>query len=147
MRLTQHMRDALTKAQHAPLRRVHKPGPGAPPWPAAPNTLRALLRRGLVELGQIRNRDGWPVTTWTITDTGRAALQPVEIFRTERPLYLARPTKNSGDYTHDPSRRIDHLPVFDEASPQWRRRAATRHADAEDHRQAARRTARNLRAA
>lgn len=148
MKLTTPMRNALEQAQHAPLRRVHNPTtPGKPPWPAHPSTLHALARHDLVTVDQIRNRHGYPTQLWTITDTGRQALQPKETFRQQRPVYLARPTKNSGDYTNDPSRRIDPLPVLDEASPEWRRRAATRYADAADHRTEARRLARNIRAA
>jgi DNA-binding PadR family transcriptional regulator len=124
VKLTAHMADALTSAQHAPLRRVHR-GPGAAPWPAPPVTLRTLIRRGLIEQDTIRNRDGVPVDTWTITDAGRAALQPPEIFRQDRPTFLADhrrapwcdpngPDDNKDDYTTDPGHRIDELEIVDE---------------------------------
>jgi hypothetical protein len=105
-RLTAPQLEALQRARHAPLRRVHIAGPGRPPWPAAPATLRALLRRGLVELGTTRNRDGWPVDTWTITDAGRLVLDPPPRQRVERARFLAHSTSKEGylqpAYTDDP---------------------------------------------
>src|SRR4051812_28357236 len=102
------MTDALRRAQHAPLRRVHLPGPGRPPWPAAPATLRALIRHCLVEQGATRNRDGWPVDTWAITEAGRMALHPPPRQRAQRARFLATTLTASGylqpAYTNDPAR-------------------------------------------
>jgi hypothetical protein len=150
MKLTARMRDALEQARHAPLRRVLKPGPGAPPWPAHPGTLHALKRRELLARGELRNRDGWPVTTWTITDAGRQALQPPEIFRRERDVYLAHPNPDiSGDYTTDPGRGRDELPVLDPDSldSAWAQLSAERRAMTETPRARARRLARSARRA
>lgn len=124
MKLTVHMVEALTSAQHAPLRRVHR-GPGAARWPAPATTLYALIRRGYLVAGQIRNRDGAVVDTWTITDAGRAALLPREVFRQDRPVYLADHRRaqwvdpaeededRDDDYTTHPGLRIDELEVVD----------------------------------
>lgn len=110
MRLSEPMTEALRQAQHAPLRRVHLPGPGRPPWPAAPATLRALIRHGLVEQGTVRNRDGWPVDTWAITDAGRSALHPPPRQRVQRARFLATTLTQSGylqpAYTNDPGRAL-----------------------------------------
>jgi hypothetical protein len=110
VRLSEPMTDALTAAQHAPLRRVHLPGPGRPPWPAAPATLRALIRHGLLEQGTARNRDGWPVDTWSITEAGRTALHPPPRERVHRAKFLAHSVTEHGylqpAYTDDPSRAM-----------------------------------------
>lgn len=110
MRLSEPMTDALTAAQHAPLRRVHLPGPGSPPWPAAPATLRALIRHGLLEQGTTRNRDGWPVDTWTITEAGRTVLHPPPRERVHRAKFLAHSVTEHGylqpAYTDDPRRAM-----------------------------------------
>jgi DNA-binding PadR family transcriptional regulator len=149
VKLTTRMRDALTSAKHGPLRRVLKPGPGTPPWPAHPGTLHALERHELVTRGELRNRDGWPVTTWTITDTGRQALEPIEIFRHDHPVYLAPVGNGRSDYTTDPRNRVDDAEVTDPDSLEsaWRQQAEQRRADAEDRRKAAQRLRRNLTAA
>jgi hypothetical protein len=149
MKLTARMRDALEQARHAPLRRVLKPGPGAPSWPAHPGTLHALERREFLARGEIRNRDGWPVTTWTITDTGRQALEPIERTKTEAPVYLRRPASDiAGDYTSDPRARIDDAEVTDpdRLNEYWAQDAAERHAATEDPRARARRLTGNTRA-
>jgi hypothetical protein len=110
VRLSEQMTDALTRAQHAPLRRVHRPGPGAPAWPAPPATLRALVRHELVVMGAIRDRDGWPVDTWTITDAGRLALHPPPRERVARAKFLAHSVTAHGylqpAYTDDPRRAM-----------------------------------------
>lgn len=123
MKLTAHMRAALTQSVHAPLRRVHR---GSADWPAPPGTLHALVGHGLVVTARVRNRDGVAVDTWTITDAGRAALQPPEVFRQDRPTFLADhrrapwcdPTEpdldHKDDYTTDPAHRIDELEVVDD---------------------------------
>jgi hypothetical protein len=154
------MRDALDRRRspHAPLRRVLKPGPArrpnrpaTPRWPAHPGTLHALERRELVARGEIRNRDGWPVTTWTITDAGRQALEPPEIFRRERDVYLAHPNPDiSGDYTTDPRRGRDELPLVldpDSLDSAWAQLSAERRAMTETPRARARRLARSARRA
>jgi DNA-binding PadR family transcriptional regulator len=123
VRLTTPMRDALAAAQHAPLRRAHRAA-GADPLPAPAATLRALIRHGLLDAGSIRNRHGDPVDTWTITDAGRAALAPREVFRQDRPTFLVDhrragwvdPTseeRHDDDYTSDPRKRVDELEVID----------------------------------
>lgn len=150
VKLTASMRAALQQARHAPLRRVLEPGPGAPAWPAHPGTLHALERHKLLTRGEIRNRHGQPVTTWTITTAGRQALEPPEIFRRERDVYLAHPNPDlSGDYTTDPRRSRDELPVLDPDSLNnaWAQISAERRASAETPRDRARRLARNARAA
>lgn len=106
--LTPLMQDALRRAAQQPLRRVHKPGPGQPPWPANPSTLSALVRRDLVAHSRIRNRHGWPTDVWTITDAGVTALKPKELWRKDRPIYLSRPSGRRGDYSTDPSQSIDN---------------------------------------
>src|SRR4051812_27809352 len=110
MRLTGRMLEALTRAKHAPLRRVHLPGPGRPPWPAAPSTLAALVRHELVVVGTTRNRDGWPVQTWAITAAGRLALDPPPRERVQRAKFLAHTVTEHGylqpAYTDDPRRAM-----------------------------------------
>jgi hypothetical protein len=73
--LTPAMRDALRAARSQPLRRVHKPEPGQPPWPAHPSRLAALVRRGLLTgPDERRSRKGHRMDVWTITDAGVEAL-------------------------------------------------------------------------
>lgn len=148
MRLTINMRAALEQARHAPLRRVHPPGPGTPDWPAHFSTLYALERHQLLARGELRNRNGHPVTTWTITDHGRAALEPREIFRTEANVYLghavpatAAGTAGHGEFTTDKRYAVDPLPITDPATldDAWTQLSEERRADAEDRRQRARR--------
>lgn len=76
-RMSQRMVDTLRLSSGRDgIRRVHKPGPGQPPWPAHPLTLHALIGRGLVEVRETRNSKDYRVTVWTITDAGREALSP-----------------------------------------------------------------------
>jgi hypothetical protein len=112
----------------------------------------AVLSLGgeLVARGELRNRDGFPVMTWTITDAGRQALEPPEIFRRERDVYLAHPNPDiSGDYTTDPRRGRDELPVLDPDSldSAWAQLSAERRAATETPRARARRLARSARRA
>lgn len=145
--MTEHMRNALKKAKHAPLRRVHTPGPGKPPWPANACTLYALERHELLERRESRNREGLPVTLWEITEAGRSALRPVERVVDERPVFLARPTRGSGDYTTNPARRIDSAEVMDpdRVSLRWRRRSEVAKVAAVDRKVRAREAARKAR--
>lgn len=147
MRLTTPMRDALKQARppHG-LRRVHVPGPGAPPWPAHPSTLAALLRHGLVEHDVDRDRRGYMRETWTTNDAGREALDPPPRHRSDRPRYLQRDVWRGGDYTTDPNRRIDELEVAI-APAHIVRAGRVRHADAQDRKSAANKLGRQKRAA
>ncbi len=88
--LTKHMRAALENARRGPLRRIHTPGPGRPPWPAHPSTLMALLRQGLVDHEVIKGNDGCWREAWTINDAGREALKPRDTTRRDSPMYLVR---------------------------------------------------------
>jgi hypothetical protein len=107
-KLTPTMRAALERAKAEDgLRRVHKPGPGRPPWPAHPSTLAALVDRRLLERMLLLSRKGFLMDTWTITDTGRRALQPPRIIRRRRPLFLA---EGWPDLTCDIARAMRHEP-------------------------------------
>lgn len=142
-RLSQPMRDAIERAIREPLRRVHDDKPGKPPWPAHPNTLRAGVDRGLLAHDRRRNRRGWWFDEWTPTDAGRAVLQPtITKWRGDRPLYLAQPGPNNGDYTLDRHKAIDDLEAISttDLNPAWRRAANLDHETAKP----AARTARQL---
>ena len=129
MKLTPTMRNALHEASRRieGLRRTFDDKPGRPTWPAAPSTLAALVRHGLLESRELRNRKGYRIQAWFITDTGRRALEPVLVVKRDTPLYLAP----GGGYTTNPKRSIDvdsppadaHLEVAVEASgpvnPAW----------------------------
>jgi hypothetical protein len=150
VRLTANMRDVLAAAAKQELRRPPHEGPGARPWPAAWQTLYSLVNRGLLEASVRKNRAGHELEVWTITDTGRQALQPPEIFRRERDVYLAHPNPDiSGDYTTDPRRGRDELPVLDPDSldSAWAQLSAERRAMTETPRARARRLARSARRA
>jgi hypothetical protein len=101
--LTPAMRDALRAARSQPLRRVHKPGPGRPPWPAPAASLAALVRRELVTRGAEVSRKGFRMDVWTITDAGVEALRPPHVVRQRRSLYLA---EGWPDYTSDIGRAM-----------------------------------------
>jgi hypothetical protein len=76
--LTPAMRDALRAARHQPLRRVHRPDAGKPPWPAHPSTLAALccpVRGRCLQRTEQVSRKGHPMTVWTITDLGILSLE------------------------------------------------------------------------
>jgi len=114
MRLTPAMRDALRRARHEPLRRVHRPGPGHPAWPASAPALAALARRELVKRSADISRRGYRMDVWTITDRGRAALEPRRVIRRLRPLYLA---EGWPDLTTDAGRKMRGEPeVFREVA-------------------------------
>lgn len=122
-RLSTPMRNALEAARRIDgLRRTHDPTkPGAPQWPAHHSTLAALVRREFLTRDDGRNRKGWPRTTWSLTDAGREALKPREVFRVEAPRYMCRGgtrfreradgavelVGGEDDYTSDPRRSID----------------------------------------
>jgi hypothetical protein len=139
MKLSVPMRDALIDASRNPLRRTHDTPAD---WPAHPATLAALVRHDLLEVSERRNRRGYLLTIWTLTDTGREALDPPPRYRPDRPLFLAHcgairyrklppktptdlgrwviagskhdtSTSNSGDYTTNPAKAIDPLEVVD----------------------------------
>src|SRR4051812_5814616 len=101
--LTANMRAALRAARSQPLRRVHKPGPGRPAWPAHPNTLAALVRLELVRRDARISRKGYPTDSWTITDAGREALRPHTVVRRRPPLLVAA---GWPDFTRDTSRAM-----------------------------------------
>lgn len=113
MRLSAPMHDALIAAARNPLRRTHDTLVGKPPWPAHPSTLAALVARGLLERAEKRNRRAQLVDQWTITAAGHEVLNPSPRYRPDRPRFMARPTRNTGDYTMNPARAIDHLEVID----------------------------------
>lgn len=74
--MTHRMRQTLQQAlREDGLRRTHTPGPGRPAWPAPANTLNALLRHGYLEHSRRRNRHGYWLDVWSITDKGRQALE------------------------------------------------------------------------
>jgi hypothetical protein len=85
------MRDALLRASREPLRRLHDDHPGAPPWPAPSASLRALVRRGLLEHRERRNRHGRRVEEWTVTDAGLEALHPPAKVKRDTPRSLRVP--------------------------------------------------------
>jgi hypothetical protein len=146
-RLTQKMRVALVEASRNPLRRLHDDLEGKPAWPAHPATLRALEARGLVEKTRRRTRKGWWLDEWSITDNGRQALVPASLVRADRPVYMAHPSRTTGDYTSDPSRTFDRLEVMDVGliAEQWRQDSDLRRAAGEDRRCQARRLSRTVR--
>jgi hypothetical protein len=106
--LTPAMRDALRAARSQPLRRVHKPGPGRPPWPAP--------------AGSEVSRKGFRMDVWTITDAGVEALRPVESTRRPRPLLVA---EGWPDFTYAPGRAMRGEPgVLPDDEPAWLSEAA-----------------------
>lgn len=131
-RLTPHMRHALTTARTGEIRRTLTPGPGAPPWPHPAATLYALERHELVVRSERRNRRGEVMIVWAISDAGRQALEPEEIIKTERPLYLASIVGERGDYTPIQRRAMDPLEVTDvrELNTRWCKLARARHSEA-----------------
>lgn len=114
--MTKKTREALEQAVRQELRRVWDNDHGSPAWPAHPLSIRALEARGYVERSERRSRHGHRMILWTITEAGRMALKGPERSVEERPVYLARPGKNRGDYTSDPRHRIDHLETVDKSS-------------------------------
>lgn len=146
MKLTPRMRAALTDAKHRPLRRVHAPGPGKPAWPAHPASLAALVRHGLLEQGEARDKHANKVTTWTLTDAGRRELEPRHVFIEERDTWMAR-TGSGSDWTKDPGRRMDDAPRMQQASPAWRRRAEAARLGDQDRQSLARHLAQQAKAA
>jgi hypothetical protein len=145
MRLSDQMTEALQRARRGELRRVHKPGPGKPPWPAHPATIAALLNRGLLNHSRKPNRHAWPVDTWTLTEAGHEALAPpAPRSGRDRVRFLADRSKSLTDYTSDPGKRIDDLEAVDPAmvDAAWFGAAAERHAGAADRRVAAKRVRR-----
>lgn len=74
------MRAALRAARSQPLRRVHKPGPGRPPWPAPHASLRALVNRGLLtDPDRQVSRKCYPMDVWQITPLGIESLEYVAV--------------------------------------------------------------------
>jgi hypothetical protein len=100
------MRDALedTSRRIEGLRRTFDDKAGHPTWPHHPATLAALVRRGLLEPREVRNRKGYRVQAWFITDAGRRALEPVLVIKRDVPLYLA-PVSGR---TSNPGRAVDY---------------------------------------
>lgn len=148
--MTGLMREALQSARKAPLRRVHNVEHGKPQPPAAWQTLRALEARGFLAYSERKTKRGERLEEWVITDAGREALLPREVFKEERPVYLARPVPDRrGDYSTNPAWSIDHLPIMDpdHVSLRWRRKAEIRRVGSQDARVAAGRVSRSLRAA
>jgi hypothetical protein len=155
-RLTRPMRNALEDAVRQELRRVHDtPGPAA--WPAHPSTLAALVRHELLTRSTRRSKRGHQLDAWTITDAGRAALQPRDIFRRQPDLYLTHAvpettTGGHGEFTTDPRRalcREGDAAVIDPDTldDAWSQVSTERRHAAQDRRARARRAARNIRSA
>lgn len=116
--LTPQMRAALKAARSQPLRRVHKPGPGQPPWPAHHSTLSALVTgRGFLRRIERRSRNEHLVEEWWITELGLDALTPPSVTRCPRPLLIA---EGWPDFTRDPSRALRGEPgVLPDDEPAW----------------------------
>jgi hypothetical protein len=126
------MRDALedTSRRIEGLRRTFDDKAGHPTWPHHPATLAALVRRGLLEPREVRNRKGYRVQAWFITDAGRRALEPVLVIKRDVPLYLAPVsgrTSNPGravDYDRHPvTGRLMAVEALNPPSPDWQERA------------------------
>ena len=106
--LTENMRTVLELATKQTLTRVHNPQePGKPPWPANPVTLHALVRHELVRLDERLSRQRYRIQEWTITERGREALKPQIRLAPDRPRYLCRPSRTTGDYTYDHTQSLD----------------------------------------
>jgi hypothetical protein len=149
-RLSAQMRETLAEAARNPLRRLHDQLEGKPPWPAHPATLRALEQRGLLNKSRRRTRKSWWLDEWAITDQGREALNPKPAkSRSDKPVYLARPSRSTGDYTYNRKYAIDDLEVIPPSSldRKWAAQADIELADARNRKNAARHAARQARAA
>lgn len=140
--MTNNMRSALEAASKHPLRRVHDT-PGAPPWPAPSGSLRALVRRGYLELSEDKTKRGAKLETWIITEAGREALKPQKLIGSEKPVFMAR---GSG-VTSERAMAIDDAEVMGAPSEVWLRLSRERRAGVEDPRGRARRLARSARRA
>jgi hypothetical protein len=148
------MRDALKEAVRHELRRVHDETPGAT-WPAHPLTLAALVRRGLLAYSTRKSKRGHQLEAWAITERGRDALKPREVFRRQADVYLTRAALSlniggHGEYTTDRSRALcgESDAIIDPGTLDraWVEISDERRAAAQDRRARARRGARNLRA-
>lgn len=140
------MRDALDEAVCHELRRVYDEL-GDAEWPAHPLTLAALVRHGLLVHSTRKSKRGHRLDAWTITETGREALQPRERFRRETLVYLARPVPDHhGEFTTIRRHSIDDVPVIDTdtLSDAWPQLAEQRRAAAQERRARARRARRNV---
>jgi DNA-binding PadR family transcriptional regulator len=140
-----NMREVLKLAAKQEIRRLE-----GEDWSVPWQTLYALAKNGLLEESTRRNRVGRPFRAWAITDAGRQALLPREIFKVDRDEYLCRPIPDRrGDYTTNPAWSVDRLPIMDpdKVSLKWRRNAETQRVGAQDRRQAAARVSRSLKAA
>jgi hypothetical protein len=139
MKLSAPMRNALEAAARNPLRRTHDTTAGKPSWPAHPSTLAALVDekhgRGYLVRTEERNRKGFRVDVWTLTDAGREALHPPPRFRPDKPLFMAHgaihyrklkskgpkdlgrwavvDSEQSSDYTTSRVKAIDELEVME----------------------------------
>lgn len=140
-RLTPTMRAALEAARKGPLRRTHDHSrEGRPPWPAAHNTLAALLDRGLLEHEVRRNNAGWWMEQWAITDAGREALLPPRRTARDTPrlMHGAAPTTTYPMQGGVWVTRTVPEPEMLTPSPEWDRRGKARHARDRDRKKAAR---------
>jgi hypothetical protein len=147
--MTKNMRDALHAATKQPLRRLHNPQPGTPPWPAHPTTLNALTRHNYLTLTERRNKHGWRLQEWQITDAGRQALNPPPKVLRDTPRFLSRPSRTTGDYTANRHRAIDELEAVHpgEIHAGWGVAARERHVQVEPRAIRARRLANGRKAA
>lgn len=137
------MREALQiMSRPEGMRRVHHAGPGKPPWPAHPNTIRALTRHGLATHSQAINRRGLTVDIWRITPAGQQTLDPPPIVRPDTPQLLNVPGGSTrlhlaGDTWLDV--RIPEPEPMNAPPDRWVRRGRVLHADAQDRRERAKR--------
>jgi DNA-binding PadR family transcriptional regulator len=169
MTLTRPMRDTLEQAARQELRRVHDTP--RPEWPAHHSTLAALVRHGLLAYSTRKSKRRHEIEAWAITDSGRDALQPREVFRQEPDYYLARggsisyrltPNGSIGrwtvddrdqdseadkGYTTNPATSSDRLPRMAPPDPEWKQRSEARRAHAQNAQTDARKLARQIRAA
>ena len=177
-RITANMRAALEFALHTgELRRLvddrskdqrkrtikgtDKPNPAyvePPEWPhgLAAATLAALVRHGWLEQGIRKNRKGYDMHVWTITDAGRQALVDDATPRARQGGQQRVSTgKTLVDYEmqivtqRDGSRRLQRVPVErpDRLSDRTGLEAQARWEEAQDRRAQARRLTKLLRAA
>lgn len=151
MKLTTNMRAALNQAKSAgELRRVHTPGSGTPTWPFAWQTLHALTRHGLLEASQRLNRKQQRMQVWTITDTGRQALNPPPR-RVTQAMYDVGDRELQVVTGRDGIRRLTKVPVHavrpEDLSPHHGLEAQHRWDEARDRRAQANAMANRLRAA
>lgn len=135
--MTSNMREALSRAQNGPLRRVHDQTHGQAPWPAHPRSLGALVKAGLLEKPRRRvSRNGHAIDEWFVTPAGLEALKPRAVVKRDTVRLLRVPGGST---------RMMQLGVWvdarmsepekvnpDEVDAVWFGEAARRHSEARD---------------